>query len=94
MLFMNYGVLNFRLDYGECLAVLQKMEQSEETKQLKFKTYLNLSSVARKIGDNYSCEKYIKHAEAMIHDLFDNDDLDGNPLLVSMIINIHTSVCI
>ena len=73
------------------------MKQTEETKQLKFMTYINLSSIARKIGDDYKCEEYIKHAEAMIDDLFENpsaDDLDGNPLLVSIIINIHASVYI
>ena len=57
------------------------MEESEEIKQFRFMTYLNLSLVARKIGNIKFCEKYIKKAEAMIKNLFENPSTD--PLLVS-----------
>ena len=95
MLFNTVYEFHSRDDHGKCLVCLQKMKQTEEVKQLKFMTYLNLSSVARKIGDNYSCEKYIKCAEAMIDELLENssaDDLEGTPLLVS-IVPYHQKYC-
>ena len=78
--------LIFRDCYLKCMEVLQKMEETEEVKQSKFMTYLNLSSVVRKIGNNGLCEDYMKLAEAMIKDLFENsptNDLYDNSLLVS-----------
>ena len=68
---------------------------SEEIKHFTiyntFMTFLNLSSVVRKIGDNKQCEDWIKFAEGMIDDLFDNPS-NSDPLLVSTYIAMCTYV--
>ena len=71
------------------------MEGTEEIKQFRFMTYLNLSSVARKIGNNRLCEKYIKKAEAMIEDLFENPSTDDPySLLVSSYVYSYIYGCV
>jgi len=57
------------------------MDETEETKHFKFMTFLNLSSVSHKIGDDKLCEFYIKKAEEII------DDLDENTVLVRMYVS-------
>ena len=79
--------LIFRQCYSECLEVLPKLNETEEINQLKFMTFLNLSSVERKAGKNWSCAKYIEKAESLVSESLSNE----HPLLVSNYL--HADVC-
>ena len=54
------------------------MRETEKTnyKHSKFMTYLNLSSIMHKMGDNRLCDHYMKLAE-------EDDKVYVNPVLVS-----------
>ena len=55
-------------------------------------TFLNLSSVERKTGKNWSCEKYIEMAESMVKGLSENLSSDEHPLLVSYNVLVYVNV--